>query len=280
LIQHRKLTDNERPGTDEPSWPEIVYKYRDYKALFHRNILTHRQLFLAPPSSFEDPLDCKNPIRYDLLSEEDIYRKYLHYSYEDPEHVGWSKQRHKKYARDFTKNSPIKDKGAIQKYAVDSFYEFDSRFGVLSLTEIPDSFRMWKKYSKEHTGFSVGFKPKIMFPFLGGGAKVEYCDDLPIILPNPKDEPEVQHYKQVFFKLKNWTFEQEYRTHKFSANGPLTAEARTIVMPAEAYSEIILGAKIDPAVKLQILSDVDTHLPGIKIRQAFLEGEVVKIIDL
>jgi len=34
----------------------------------------------------------------------------------------------------------------------------DDRFGVLSLTPVPDSKEMWVKYANNYTGFCVGFK--------------------------------------------------------------------------------------------------------------------------
>lgn len=55
--------------------PQTVYKYRVWKNPRHQTILTDRQVWFAQPSSFEDPLDCKIPIRYDLLTEKDIYPK-------------------------------------------------------------------------------------------------------------------------------------------------------------------------------------------------------------
>ncbi len=43
-----------------PDQPVILCKYRDWSNLYHRTILTKRELYFAPPSSFEDVTDCRN----------------------------------------------------------------------------------------------------------------------------------------------------------------------------------------------------------------------------
>lgn len=44
--------------------PKKLYKYREWDNLYHREILENNMIYLASPSSFEDPLDCNPPIRY------------------------------------------------------------------------------------------------------------------------------------------------------------------------------------------------------------------------
>ena len=41
-------------------FPSILCKYRDWSNIYHRTILTKRELYLAPPSCFEDVTDCRN----------------------------------------------------------------------------------------------------------------------------------------------------------------------------------------------------------------------------
>ena len=278
------MTNHKIIESEEPSWPKEVYKYRDWNVRFHSGILTQKEVFFSPPSGFEDPLDCKNHIRYDLLTDEDIFQKYLHYSHLDETHAGWSRQQHRKYARANAKRSPMKDKGMRLKFQQDSFNELDARLGILSLAERPNNIRMWEAYSNNHTGFCVGFNPRIMFPFLGGGGPVFYCDELPTIYPTPKDSMEEQHGKQVFSKLRKWEFEEEYRTHKFNEKGFAKDEngrdERVIVLPAEAYTEVILGALATPEVKSQIIEAVRQILPHVTLKQAILDNQGIRIVTL
>ena len=43
-----------------PDQPVILCKYRDWSNIYHRTIITKRELYFAPPSSFEDVTDCRN----------------------------------------------------------------------------------------------------------------------------------------------------------------------------------------------------------------------------
>ena len=58
--------------TDEPI-PPILYKYRDWTNKFHRNLITHQEIYLPKPSEFNDPFDGNIPIRWDLMTYEECY---------------------------------------------------------------------------------------------------------------------------------------------------------------------------------------------------------------
>lgn len=59
------------------TYPDIIYKYRIWNDEFQKTILSERKVFLAPPTSFEDKKDCKLFVRYDLMTNLDIYKKYI-----------------------------------------------------------------------------------------------------------------------------------------------------------------------------------------------------------
>lgn len=228
--------------------PDTLYKYRVWDDQYQKTILTERIVFMAAPTSFEDKKDCKLLKRYDLMTEEDIYQKYLKTSKED--NPNWSRQQHRAFARDWTKKSPMKNKEHIKKKQEDHFIEYDKRFGVLSLTANCSNLDMWNKYSNNGIGFCVGFYPKVLFNHLGGGGPVQYWDELPEI--NHDDEYPIERFKQVFSKERKWEFEQEYRTHKFYPD-PASILDRQIVIPPEAYKEIIFGWQMDDTTKNEII---------------------------
>ena len=219
------------------NYPPTVYKYRTWINNFHKEIISEQIVFMAKPSDFEDPLDCKSQKRFDLLTEEDIYNHYLQDS--KNENHSWTRQQHRKIARDLTKKSPMKNKDYIKREQAKYLEEFDNRFGVLSLTANPKNLSMWGKYSASHNGFCVGFDSKKMFKYLGGGGNVVYCEDLPII--TPFDDFLEELHKQVYCKEKKWAFEEEYRTHRFYPK-PVTIDDRKIKLPKDCYKEIIFGA--------------------------------------
>ena len=49
-------------------YPEIIYKYRNWKGKNHKDILLKNNLFMASPEYFNDPFDCRIPINYRLLN--------------------------------------------------------------------------------------------------------------------------------------------------------------------------------------------------------------------
>ncbi len=137
--------------------PDLIYKYRIWGDENHNTILTKRIVFFAPPSSFEDKKDCKLQKRYDLMTENDIYLKYLNESKKNNEHS--NRQQHRLFARQWTKRSPLKDMDHVRKLQEDHFKDFDSKFGILCLTANPNNLKMWNKYSQKGKGFCVGFDP-------------------------------------------------------------------------------------------------------------------------
>lgn len=229
--------------------PPTVYKYRSWANNYHKEIISEQIVFMAKPTSFDDPLDCKLQKRYDLLTDNDIYNMYLESSKQD--NPTWTRQQHRKFARDWFKKSPMRNKEQTKQLQKEHFVEFDNRFGVLSLTANPKLYAMWDKYSDKHQGFCVGFDTKIMFKNLGGGGEVAYYDTLPDILPF--DSHEVEHFKQVFSKETKWTFEEEYRTHKFYPKSA-TIDDRRIKLPKDCYKEIIFGAKQPDIHRQEIIS--------------------------
>jgi Protein of unknown function (DUF2971) len=242
--------------------PSVIYKYRKWNDLNHRTIITKKEVYLSSPRKFEDPLDCKIPIRYDLLSEKDIFDKYFDNS--KLLNPNWSRQQHRKYAREWTKKSPLKDKQYLESSQKIFFEDLFNKFGVLSLTANYTSEYMWIKYADNYKGFCVGFNFEIMFKFLGGGGPVTYYDVLPTIYPEPKHSIDEQHILQLYSKLRKWEFEKEYRTDKFSLL-PLTEKQRIIKLPSESYKELILGKEMSDNDKEDLLRSIPDDLKNIEI---------------
>ncbi|KAA6322742.1 hypothetical protein EZS27_027744 [termite gut metagenome] len=247
---------------DEMNLPNTIYKYRNWNDINHKNIITNQEVYFAQPTSFEDPYDCKNLVRYDLLSDDDIYEHYLFYSKE--RHPNWTRQQHRAFAREWCEKSLMKEHDYVKKRMDEDFNEFDEHFGVLSLTANPHNSVMWEKYSDNHKGFVVGFNPYKMFQYLGGGGAVRYYDELPIVYPRPKHSFEKQHYLQIFSKLSKWNFEEEYRTHWFSSNS-LTVKDRTKKLPPEAFTKIIIGKSMPKEILEDLLNSIPQDLYHVEI---------------
>lgn len=271
---HKRLVNFE-----EVKLPETIYKYRDWNDKYHKTIITDLQVYMSAPLDFEDKMDCKNHVRYDLLTEDEIHWKYYTESKKDRERTHLPETEHQKFAEEWFKKSPLHDKDNIKKLQEKDFVDFNARTGILCLTANPVRQEMWSKYSKDHTGFCVGFNPKVMFKYLGGGQEVIYCDQLPIIKPSPWDDFTVQMIKQIYHKERKWEFEEEYRTQTFQYE-PLTAEARVVTLPIEAYKEIVFGAKTPQSMKEEIMDISKKLLPHLKFKQAEITSDKIVIKEI
>jgi len=275
MKKKHKTQNNKIIIQNKPYYPDNVYKYRIWNDVFHKSILSERKVYLARPTSFEDKKDCKLFVRYDLMTKLDIYKKYQDLSKKDNPH--WSKEEHKKHALKWTTKSPLKDKMNVKKQQEEHFQEFDERFGVLSLTANKSNLAMWNKYSNNGIGFCVGFDSEILFERLGGGGEVMYYSKLPDIYHN--DCFNIEHAKQVFSKEEKWSFEEEYRTHKFYEN-PASVLDRQIVLPPEAFREIIFGWNTTEQDKNDIIQTC--KLQGLKVvfKKCSLQNSEVIIEDI
>lgn len=229
--------------------PKTIYKYRIWTDEYHREILSDQIVFMAPPNSFEDPIDCKLQKRWDLLTDKEIYNRYLKESKENNKE--FNRAQHREFARDWFKKSPMRIPDYISQKQKEHYEIFNAHFGVLSLTANSKNHEMWNHYSDNCKGFCVGFNTKRMFKHLGGGGPVIYYKELPII--HPDDDFDTEHFKQVFSKEEKWSFEEEYRTHYFYEK-PASKDERKIVLPTECFSELIFGANMDSKNKQEIIN--------------------------
>lgn len=260
-----RITNIEQKTFEEMELPKVIYKYRDWDDVWHKRIITEREVFMAAPNSFEDPVDCKLPIEYSGLSRKEIrevclYNSKLYY----PERT---REQHRESAKNWRTESPFGNINLTKQFQAQMLEKFNSHIGILSLTANVNNSKMWEKYSNNHEGFAVGFSPIIMFKYLGGGGSVMYYDTLPIVRPVPIHSYDDQTNYQIFSKLSKWSFEEEYRTHIFRDN-VLTKESRTIQIPPEAYTEIVIGADM-PKDKIEdLLNSIPPELKHITIKYA------------
>ncbi len=58
--------------------PPIIYKYRNWKDDYHKNLLIKKELFMAPPSWLNDPFDCRIYENYlKFVNTPDLKEKYI-----------------------------------------------------------------------------------------------------------------------------------------------------------------------------------------------------------
>jgi hypothetical protein len=247
---------------DDIELPPLIYKYRTWSDDYHKRFITEREVFMASARTFEDDLDCHNPTRFELLDDKQIYDYYMWSSKND--NPNFSRQQHRKFARDWAKKSPVKDKKTVQKWQAQTLEEYYNHDGILSLTENWNNEEMWKKYADDGHGFCIAYNTREMFRHIGGGGPVDYVEELPIILPEPFMHFAEALRNKVYCKLKKWSFEEEYRTKKFWPN-VATIQDRQIKLPKETFNKIILGDNISQSDRAEITKNVKLYIGDIDI---------------
>lgn len=239
--------------------PAILYKYRCWNNDLHKKILLENKLYLASPKDFEDIYDCNIPEKFPSGNE--LYTFFLDKAKKDnPE---WTRQERRKFAREWSKKSPLAKPKELT-VLVDKFNkEFNNRFGVLSMTSDRNNDEMWCKYANDHQGFCVGFDTNLLFDCVGGGGEVQYVEKLPVI-DFVKDDFKSKHIKNIFFKESKWSFEKEYRLHKMWQHDVVDSE-RNIELPNDCIVQIILGAKMPDFEKEEIKEIVRCKYPNAEI---------------
>lgn len=247
---------------DDIEYPEVLYKYRSWSNKYNKRFITEREVFMASPDQFEDKVDCKIPVRYELMSVSQAKRFYNRLV-QDAE-PDFSRAQRRRKVSELVKKREYLDNQLIQNYREQYFTELFEKLGVLSLTAENCLDDMWKKYADDHKGFCVGYNSSVLFEHLGGGGIVNYVDELPILFPDPLMDRKEMIRKQVYSKESKWSFEKEYRTEKFWVNGASLSD-RQIQLPKEAFNCIILGKEISDVDRKEIIENVRLHIGNIDI---------------
>jgi len=106
---------------------------------------------------------------------------------------------------------------------------FDSKFGILCLTEVPDSLLMWAHYAQNHAGLVLQFDESHQFfapvSYEDQGfrlTQVEYSAQRPVLSYSTRNSP-VVYYR----KSPDWAYEREWRLIK-----PLSKASKVLEHPA------------------------------------------------
>lgn len=255
--------------------PEKVYKYRDWKNEYHRKILLHQELFIPSPRAFNDPFDCRLQIAYHLLKDDDKLATEYCNLVVNRHFPKFSEEQHDQEVRRLLIEGRLKNEEYIKSENQKSIEKLHDTFGVFSVTAVNDNILMWAHYSNDHQGFCVGFDSAQLFSYIGGaGCEVNYEEKYPTILPT--EDLIIQMMKQTYTKASFWDYEIEYRLSKMEfAN-------KTIIIPKEIITEVILGCKISESDEKDILKIISLELPHVKIfktkpRELDFEFDIVKI---
>lgn len=248
-------------------YPDIIYKYRSWSNPYHRNILVNNEVFMSPPSDFNDPFDCRIPKNHFLIDSPEKIEKYIN--------GGIEKHRECLIANgkdiDFEKHQlreSLQDLVTYQKEHEElEFSEMDQHYGVLSLSARWNSILMWSHYGDFHKGFCIGFNEEKMRTcgLFGKGGPVTYSKEFPEINPMEQEHTMITGFKQTHNKAQDWEYEEEYRLTNLFFPNPPSMEKRVIKVPTEFIEEVNLGMNISENHKNEIIAECNNK--NLKIFQ-------------
>ena len=237
-------------------YPEIVYKYRNWKDKYHKNVLRKNELYMSSPKDLNDPFDCRIPTNFTLLNTQETKACYAHFQC-----LFYSKEiqlQGSKYNDTFPKIlDDLQDINQYQKnYEEILFNAQNDDYAILSLSGRWDSIAMWSHYGDQHKGYCVGFYEEKMrnSKIFGMGGPVHYNknDGFPLIRPYEWGMEKL--FKMSHTKAKEWKYEKEYRlTDLLNREGENIPKSRVRPIPDGFIAEIVIGLMTPQNHKQEIL---------------------------
>lgn len=248
--------------------PTKLYKYRP----FHVNTLraiTEAEVYFAPPSTFNDPLDCDPTLDVDIgrvYLERLAYRMFL--SRMDKEKAAQQINTMRYYSTelgDFN-TDPEAESYLNRMLATEIKNEMDRELaecGVLSLSATWDSGLMWSHYADEHRGICIEYDTRDQ-PH-DRLKKVNYKAPRAIKASDLwrwKAKEDLEAKRRVietyfYTKSHEWRYEREWRDVRDSS-GAIDVPFR--------ITAILFGLRSDPSIITSIVKLLNDH-PKIKLWQ-------------
>ncbi len=256
---------------DAAEIPVTVYKYRDWKNDFHKNMIILQEIFIPSPRLFNDPFDCRIPIAYHLMKDNpELANSYFSaFVTKGKRYRGYTKSQKADEVKRLINEGRYKDVDYIASKNNESIEKLHDDLGVFSVTAVNDNTLMWSHYANSHQGFCVGFDSMKLFDIFGHGDIVDYQRDYPIV--NPLENDDAQWTKQIFTKAEYWDYEIEYRLTKFGF-----ANVKRCI-PKDVFTEVILGHRMSESEKKVILKIINSELPHVKV---FMAMPIVNSFEL
>ena len=238
--------------------PQIIYKYRNYTSENHQNLLFKNELFFSSPKEFNDPLDCRIPVKMDLLDSSEKIEEFANIILEKSlKLIKENNQNPEELKRDFINRLKTNLKGEQDFFNKVHFHFIDFRTGVISFSKEWNSTLMWSHYGDYHKGICYGLDANSLKN--SGGYEFGGLIDYPIKFPeiNPlKINDDETIYIQLGNKSKEWEYEKEYRIIKFF-NNPIEPSdpLRKFYFKDGGIKEIILGTNF-PDEKVKEIQEI------------------------
>jgi hypothetical protein len=229
----------------------LIYKYREWTNPMHLDILKSKRIYLPSPKELNDPFDCRIPISLYLLDNDAKIEKYVeNYIIKSLRQLQEKKLDIDKLILTMKYELKYHKTEYIKKYNEIYQRKGDLLFGIFCGSLIWDSIQMWAYYSKNHSGFCIGFDPEKLWKYFPSARamKVIYRKDYPKINPlvtYDADNPSLDFidncFKSSHSKAIGWRYEKEYRIFSTKFPDGFTKENRLIQIDNRCFSCLFVG---------------------------------------
>ena len=240
--------------------PPVLYKYRDSENSDHLKIIENLELFFSSPKKFNDPFDCKIPVKYQMFADNPELAK-AHVADFLNRNPDLFQGQNREEIINNVPNTHLVDRDWLIKHEQDTTNQLNDDIGVLCLSEEFDNILLWSHYGQCHRGFCLGidFAKLVDSSDFATGGPVHYTNIYPVL--SPFEDGLTNIYTQIFYKSLVWAYEKEYRLLKMRF-----ANKTTAIKP-DVIKSIYLGLSIDPAMKRKIIEISESNLPTTQIFQ-------------
>ena len=260
--------------------PKVLYKYRDWTNRFHKTILSHNEIFLASPSSLNDPSDCKIPIRFDKADEQKVLKMALRViKYKNPT---LPDEEHRRLAKEAVEKGIWKDPKNIEAQLEFQRSKNDKDFGVCSFSKKNNINLLWTRYAADHSGFCVGLNTIALMDEIRNRIfsstnliidlyPVNYVKILPYI-----DAFEGSNADNVITVLTTkairWKYENELRLILLNGTNQVVRLSDRVIQ------EVIFGIRMSDHHKEEIIQILKNKKNEVQLFQAKLAANSFKIL--
>lgn len=245
--------------------PPKLYHYRAFNDN-HIKIITQQTIYFSSPKKYNDPFDCKLFPDYRSISTKQYIKDYFknrNKKFENKQH----KKRVKEIVEDLLEDlvNKMRKSQDDQSFKNLQIMLDNGLLGIICLSKKYDNILMWGHYSRDHTGFCIGFDTKNLLEDLQNidyYGKVKYRRKKPSIKPS---FDESYYAKNYFIKSKDWSYEDEYRflMKELYNNGD-----RIVQISKKTISEIFLGCQMNEVTQDSMIKMIRNNLPNVKIYKA------------
>jgi hypothetical protein len=238
-----------------------LYKYLGFDSAVR--LLKQGAVRFTPATAFNDPFEL-NP-SFDLMSKEDISRLP-----DDPNNPGQKLFSQDAMTEMFAALGPGIQRAMAQHAGQSGHFALrnneiaqftlDSIFGILCLTECPDSLLMWAHYADNHNGVAIQFDSN--HPFLStehsSGGPVNYLDERPVLSYSNINSPDL-----FFRKSTEWAYEREWRFIRRLADadqvvGAEPSPIHLFGLPPDLITGVIIGVGVSHEKRVEMMQICST----------------------